>query len=147
MSYRLERPDVDADDDALVFSRDGELCTVGSDHFILANLELPYRSGEKFVFTCWVSLSEESFRRMNECWERVGRENEEPMFAWFCNSLPTYEPTTMLLKSRVHMHPIGERPWIELEPTDHPLAIEQRTAVGDRRIFALYHAFIGSSPN
>ncbi|MGW1264432.1 DUF2199 domain-containing protein [Streptomyces drozdowiczii] len=39
-----------------------------------------------------------------------------------------YATTTLNLKTRVHTRPVGDRPFVELEPTDHPLAIEQRTA-------------------
>jgi hypothetical protein len=29
----------------------------------------------------------------------------------------------------VHTRPVGERPFVELEPTEHPLAVEQRTGI------------------
>ncbi|MFD7900376.1 DUF2199 domain-containing protein [Streptomyces sp. NPDC059743] len=41
--------------------------------------------------------------------------------------LPVYSPSTIGLKTHVHTTPVGERPFIELEPTDRPLAVE-RTA-------------------
>jgi hypothetical protein len=34
----------------------------------------------------------------------------------------------MLLKTNVHTRARGLRPTVELEPTDHPLAVEQREA-------------------
>jgi hypothetical protein len=61
MAYKLERPDVDTAGKQAECLRDGELCTVGSQHFILANVELPYNEDAKFVWTCWVSLSDESY--------------------------------------------------------------------------------------
>jgi hypothetical protein len=140
-SWRLERPDLDAGAHQFEFSRDGELCTVGSSNFILANIELPYREHEKFVYTCWISLSDASFQRINERWEAPDRETDGPAFGWLSNLLPTYEPTTWALKARVHQRPVGERPWVELEPTDHPLAIEQRESIDDARIVAVWHAF------
>jgi hypothetical protein len=141
MSWRLERPDLDPGAHAFEFSRDGELCTVGSSHFILANVELPYQENEKFVYTCWISLSDASFQRLNERWEAPDRETDEPAFGWLSNLLPTYEPTTWALKARVHQRPVGERPWVELEPTDHPLSIEQREGIDDTRIAKVWHAF------
>ena len=42
-------------------------------------------------------------------------------------------PDTMNLKSRVHLRNHGHRPTIELEPTDHPLALEQRNDFGRSR--------------
>ena len=145
MGYRLERPGLDPGAHAFEFSREGELCTVGSHHFILANLELPYKEHEKFVWTCWISLSDASLERIDNRWEAEGRENDEPAFGWFSNDLPTYDPPTWSLKARVHQRPVGERPWIELEPTDHPLAIEQRDGISDERISAIHHAFSEAS--
>jgi len=140
MAYRMQQPDLDPEGHPFTLSRDGELCSVGGHRFILANLELPYRDDELFVWTCWVSLSDASLARIDKRWESEGRENDEPAFGWFSSALPTYEPTTRLLKARVHQNPVGERPWVELEPTDHPLAIEQRNGISDERIVAVYHA-------
>lgn len=141
MSWRLERPHLDPGAHQFEFLRDGELCTVGSSHFILANIELPHREHETFVYTCWISLSDASFQRINERWEATDRENDEPTFGWLSSVLPTYEPTTWALKARVHQRPVGERPWVELEPTDHPLSIEQRSGIDDTRIAAVWHSF------
>jgi len=35
----------------------------------------------------------------------------------------------MSLKTHVHMKEPKLRPWVELEPTDHPLAVEQRDGI------------------
>ncbi|WP_330242116.1 DUF2199 domain-containing protein [Streptomyces sp. NBC_00525] len=44
----------------------------------------------------------------------------------------------------VHTRPVGERPFVELKPTDHPLAVEQRTGISPERVreiaSALLHA-------
>jgi hypothetical protein len=139
MSWRLEKPDLDPGDSAFKFSREGELCTVGNHHFILANVELPHCGGEKFVWTCWVSLSDASFQRIDQRWEAADRQNDEPAIGWLSSILPTYEPSTWALKARVHQRPVGERPWVELEPTDHPLSLEQRNGIEDARLAAIYH--------
>ena len=44
----------------------------------------------------------------------------------------------MNLKTRVHLRDHGERPRIELEPTDHPLAIEQRHGITVDRVAEIY---------
>ena len=41
---------------------------------------------------------------------------------------------SLLLKTRVHTQATGQRPLIELEPTDHPLAVEQRTGITMARV-------------
>ncbi|MFK8845229.1 DUF2199 domain-containing protein [Streptomyces sp. Ac-502] len=33
------------------------------------------------------------------------------------------------MKTHVHTRPVGQLPFIELEPTDHPLAVEQRHGI------------------
>jgi hypothetical protein len=38
------------------------------------------------------------------------------------------------LKTHVHARPVGQRPFIELEPTDHPLAVEQRSGITMARV-------------
>src|SRR5215469_4727932 len=111
MSWRLERPDLDPGNCSFEFSREGELCTVGNHHFILANIELPYLDNEKFVWTCWVSLSGASFQRIDQRWESADREHDESAIGWLSSILPTYEPTSWALKARVHQRAVGERPW------------------------------------
>ncbi len=63
-----------------------------------------------------------------------GREQElEPMFGWLSTSIPCY-PETINLKTMVHTRSVGVRPYIKLEPTEHPLAIEQREGITIERI-------------
>ena len=71
---------------------------------------------------------------MSELWEIEGRESEPPYFGWLSTSLPCYEAETFLLKTRVHTRPVGRRPFIELEPTEHSLAIEQRNGITLKRV-------------
>jgi hypothetical protein len=47
--------------------------------------------------------------------------------------LPGY-PDTVNLKTMVHSREVGRRPFIELEPTDHPLAVEQRQGITWARV-------------
>jgi hypothetical protein len=142
LSWRMVRPDLEVPLEAFMFSRDGELCRVGTDCFILANIELPITGADQqFVWTCWVSLSQQSFERIHSLWERPDRESQEPAFGWLCSSLPTYDPSTLKLKTRVHIRSMGERPWVELECTNHPLAIEQREGISMERVAKIYHAF------
>jgi hypothetical protein len=43
-------------------------------------------------------------------------------------------PDTLNLKAHVHNRELGVVPFIELEPTDHPLAIEQREGITMERV-------------
>jgi hypothetical protein len=87
-----------------------------------------------FEWGVWVSLSEENIERTAELWETPGREVEPPMFGWLSSDLPGYEPSTIELKTMVHTQPVGLRPLVEVEPTDHPLAVEQREGITTERV-------------
>jgi hypothetical protein len=142
-AYRLEFPVAAFDGTKVLFEKEGELCKAGEARFILANLELPitHRPHDTFAWTCWFSLSHASYERLLASWESSDRENEEPAFGYLSHSLPTYEPWTLHLKARVHSRPPGIRPWIELEPTEHPLAREQATGISADRIARIFHVF------
>lgn len=112
-----------------------DLCLIDEQHgFIVGNLEIPVRGcDELFSWDIWVSLSLANFQRTTQLWEQVGRESEPPYFGWVSTLLPGY-PETLHLKSHVHTRAVGRRPRIELEPTDHPLAIEQREGITLARV-------------
>jgi hypothetical protein len=42
------------------------------------------------------------------------------------------------LKTRVHLRDHGIRPLIELEPTEHPVAVEQREGISVARVSEIY---------
>ena len=76
-------------------------------------------------------------------WNDAARAEEPPYFGWFSTSLPGY-PETLNLKTLVHTRAVGLVPWIELEPTDHPLAVEQRTGITWERIREIAEQVCGS---
>ncbi len=53
----------------------------------------------------------------------------EPYFGWLSTTLPLYPQATLNLKTHVHSRPPGRRFLLELEPTAHPLAVEQRDGI------------------
>jgi hypothetical protein len=129
---------VPADGDSFL---DEELCFIdapdgGEPHFFIrGNIEIPVHGDgeEPLVYTVWASLSPASFRRAVERWTDADRADDPPFFGWLSTSLPGY-PETLSLKTHVHTRPPGLRPLIELEPTDHPLAVEQRSGVPLHRV-------------
>ncbi|MFD5438033.1 DUF2199 domain-containing protein [Kitasatospora sp. NPDC127067] len=120
--------------------RDSELtadqCVVKGRHFYVHGLiEIPVRdSGDTFSWGVWVSLSEQNFARTHDLWDDPVREQEPPYFGWLSTELPVYPDSTLLLKTHVHTRAVGRRPLIELEPTDHPLAVEQRDGITTGRV-------------
>jgi hypothetical protein len=117
---------------------DGERATAtfdGDTHFFMrACLEIPVKGSERvFSYGVWVSLSEKSFQEVSEHWHDSSRTNLGPYFGWLCTGIPEY-PDTLFLKAMVHQRPPGARPWIELEPTEHPLAVNQREGIDPKRL-------------
>ena len=86
------------------------------------------------------------FKRALQLWEQPGRESEPPSFGWLSTSLPGY-PETLHLKTMVHTREVGRRPRVELEPTDHPLAVEQRQGITWERVQEIAERMLhGSGP-
>ena len=102
--------------------------------FLLGRLELPVDDGgEPFTWMTWVSVSEDNFLRSSELWQTPGREREPPYFAWIQSALPYPEPT-LNLKADLMTQPVGQRPKIFLQETEHPLWREQKHGISTARV-------------
>ncbi len=88
---------------------------------------------EPFSWGAWVSLSERSFQRYVEQHDDRARRPGDRFFGWLCSVIPGY-PDTQNLKTALHIRPWPDRPFIELEPTDHPLALEQQAGITVDRV-------------
>jgi len=144
LSYRTQAPvywssELESDPDS---GLDEELCVIQGEHFFVqGNLDIPIigeddaEEGGVFTWGVWVSLSQANFGRTVELWTTPGRESEPPYFGWLSTELPVYAPqSTINLKTQVITQPVGIRPQIHLEQTDHPLSIEQHTGITRERI-------------
>jgi hypothetical protein len=111
-----------------------DTCVIdGTDFFVRARLEIPVIGYQDTMsWGVWISLSEKNFARFEELLDQPGREREGPWFGWFCSPLPGY-PDTLFLKTYIHMQPLPLRPLVELEPTGHPLAVDQRNGISPQR--------------
>jgi len=102
--------------------------------FVRGRIVLPViDANDDFEWGVWTTLAKEDFDRMDALWDEEGRPTEPPYFGWLATELPLY-PTTLNLKTHVHQQPVEQRPLVELEPTDHPLAIEQREGITLARV-------------
>lgn len=115
-----------------------ETCEIDNQHFFVrGRIQIPVLDADRhFEWDVWVTLSRQSYERTLELWRQPGRESEPPYFGWLQTRLP-YSPLTINLKTHVHTQPVGERPLIELEPTCHPLAVEQREGITLARVHAI----------
>jgi len=112
-----------------------EQCIIQAEHFFVrARIVIPVLDADAdFDWCVWVSLSRNNFARSLDLWTTVGRESEPAYFEWLSTDLP-YEPTTVSLKTHVHTQPVGQRPLVELEHTNHPLAVEQHHGITVARV-------------
>ena len=117
-----------------------DVCSIaGEDFFVRGCLEIPVHGQEEpFIWGVWVSLSKSNFDRYVET---IGTSalGEGPHFGWLCSRLPGY-PDTLHLKTNVHFRAGGLRPLVEVEPTDHPLAVDQRDGMSAEAIRRIVEA-------
>ena len=115
-----------------------DYCVIDRKHFyVRATLEIPVLgSDEVFVFGVWSSLSRTNFDRERDLALSPMRVNEPGYFGWFSNRIWQY-PDTLHLKCNLHSRKPGQRPYTELEPTGHPLAVDLRTGISRKRFVEL----------
>ena len=115
------------------------------DFFIRGVIEIPVHDySEVFGFGAWVSLKRENFHRYLENFDSsdIGL-----FFGWMSTSISFYKEETLLLKTMAHFRGGGLRPRIELEPSDHPMAIDQRTGINLEKAWEIVHFFDGAPPS
>lgn len=106
---------------------DADTCVVDDEFFFVRGcLVIPILGeAEPFIWGLWVSLSRVNFEHFRD--PRPGGPTG-PFPGWLSASLKGY-PETENLRTRLHRSAEGDRPLIEIEPTDHPLAVEQRSGI------------------
>ncbi len=117
-----------------------DLCVVDGEHFFIRGvLQLPIINAPEypFGFGVWSSLSKENFDLYFDSFDDKQQDHLGPWFGWFSNQLQGY-PDTRNMKCRVRPQNDGQRPLIELEPTDHPLSAEQQNGISLDRILDIY---------
>ncbi len=105
----------------------------------------PSRSNQCFEYGFWSSLSESNLNAYVKNWAAEPHEGFVPWFGWLSNS-PKGFPETLNLKFQVWPGENGKRPPIELEPADHPLAVERRDGITLGRLMEICRAN-GQGPN
>jgi hypothetical protein len=108
-------------------------------YFIRGVLQIPVHGHpDPFGFGVWVSQKKENFFKYLEFPDsaEIG-----PFFGWLCTRISYYAEDTLLLKSMSHFRGGGLRPVIELEPTDHPLAVDQRNGITLAKAWEIVHHY------
>jgi hypothetical protein len=114
---------------------DSDTCVIDRKYFLVRGcLEIPVQAEpDPFIWGVWVSISKISFDQFIECFAASKRSHIGPFFGWLSAELPLY-PSMELLRTHVHLRDNGVRPYIELEPAEHPLALEQRNGITAERV-------------
>ena len=113
------------------FRLSDDFCAWREEHFFVrCVLAIPIldSDSEVFEFGVWSTLSAENFWRYVETFDDLDQSKLGAMFGWFSNRLAGY-PDTQGLACHVVSRDNRQRPMIVLEPTDHPLAVQQREGV------------------
>lgn len=139
LAYGAKAPydwDVIKHEDEESCSLTDEICFINNKFFYIKGcIEIPIHDYEQsFSWDVWVSVKKENMKIQFDYWDTKNRENlVKPMFGWLSVKLPLY-PSTYGLKTMIHTRKCGIRPYIELEATDHPLSIEQRTGISIEKV-------------
>jgi hypothetical protein len=120
-----------------------DTCVIDDEFFFIRGcLEVPVIGDEQaFSWGVWTSLSAENFRHYGDLYDEPRKAGHGPFFGWLCSHIWLY-PDTLNLKTMVHLRDDGIRPFVELEPTHHPLAVEQRTGITLDRVAEIYEKMI-----
>jgi hypothetical protein len=119
-----------------------DFCIVDNEHhFVRCLLRLPLvgSPGEYFGFGVWSTLAPKNFDKYVSTFDSGDQDGLGPWFGWFSNRLKGY-PDTLNLKCHVHPQPGRQRPWLELEATEHPLARESLRGITYERLLEIYAA-------
>jgi hypothetical protein len=139
LEWGFERPwywDEERDAAQGLLTRD--LCVIASsqddpDYFVRGVIEIRILDGvdddeQSFGIGAWVSLSKQNFKWYVDHPEGDEDDQGDPWFGWLSNSVRVY-PETLSLKTNVLLRGEEWRPSIQLQPTEHPLALDQQNGI------------------
>jgi len=133
------RPNLEVIESSHVLAED--FCILNGEHFFVrCLLLLPIRgvgADAIFGFGIWSTLSKKNFELYVDTFDSGDQGNLGPWFGWLSNRLHGY-PDTLNLKCQIHPRANRQRPFVELESVDHPLAIEQRDGITLDRLLDIY---------
>lgn len=139
--HLLDIPEVERESRVLLGSDD---CIIDERWFYVRGcIEIPV-IGHKdpFIWGAWVSLSEKNHTELMAYFGVKERAHIGPYFGWLSVDFRPYSASCLNLKTYVHIRNEGVRPYIELESTDHPLAIEQKNGITPDRVAEIYEIMV-----
>ena len=119
-----------------------DLCRAPDGHyFIRTVLELPLIDGPEptFELGVWGSLSAANFDRYVDTFDHDDQSKLGLMFSYLSNEVRGF-PGSHSLKANLRPQDHRKRPFMDLEPTDHPLAVAQRSGISFAKAHQLIHS-------
>lgn len=117
-----------------------DTCIIDNEFFFVRGvIEIPVHDQlDNFGFGVWASLKKENFYIYldNYNTNKIG-----PFFGWLCTELSFYDQETISLKTMVHFRGADLRPSIILEPTGHPLSLDQQKGISLDRAWEIVHYY------
>jgi len=113
------------------------------DFFIRGVIEIPIYDYQKSLgFGVWVSQKRENYYTYLEKFDssEIG-----PFFGWLCTNIAYYEEETLLQQTMAYFRGEELRPSIEVESTEHPLAIDQHNGISLEKAWEIVHFYMDSS--
>ena len=112
----------------------------GEDYFIRGVIYISIHDYHRdFGFGVWVSQKKENFYTYlsNPDSEQIG-----PFFGWLASEINYYEKSALSLKTMAHFTGTGTRPRIEVEPSDHPLSMDQTDGISLAKTWEIVHFYM-----
>ena len=130
--------DYELDTNSLLTS---DLCIIEArDYFIRGVIQIPiHNSDQTFDWGVWVSQKKENFELYRKHFDegvQIG-----PFLGWLSTKINYYADDTINLKTMAHFSTNGTRPLIKLEPSDHPLAVQQRDGITLEEAWRIVHSY------
>ncbi len=117
-----------------------DLCIIeGHDFFVRGVIEIRVRDYEQeFGWGVWVSHKKENFEVYRKHFDAA---DIGPFFGWLATEIDYYSEPTLNLKTRAHYRGVGLRPRIVLEPSEHPLYLQQRDGISLGDAWKIVHHY------
>jgi hypothetical protein len=120
---------------------DSDTCIIDKEHFFIRGvIDLPIHDfSRSFGFGVWISQKKENFYTYLDHFDS---DTIGPFFGWLSTRIAYYPESTLSLKTRAVFRKNGLRPRIELEPTSHPLSVDQREGITLAKAWEIVHYYM-----
>ncbi|HEX4267177.1 MAG TPA: DUF2199 domain-containing protein [Steroidobacteraceae bacterium] len=112
-----------------------DICAIDRNRFFVRGL-LPLRvkgQRKKYCIGVWSEISEDAFSRIYLRWRDPDQANEPRLSGSLSNRLPLHRKNSVGLAVAIQLTGPNTRPEFYLEPTDHPLYLEQAKGIDRHR--------------